>query len=102
MQSHDDFGPSRMTVAPESHGIVRRVASESHDRRNGAGEGPSESHLSHTYIGATATCDSPGSDSLPPRWTNAVVLALVAAILDLEQRRGRANVRTPMDEGRSA
>jgi hypothetical protein len=34
--------------------------------------------------------------------TNAVVLALVRALLDLEQRRTRGTVRPPMDERRIA
>ena len=33
---------------------------------------------------------------------NVVILALVAALLDLEQRRNRGKVRPPMDRDRSA
>ena len=36
------------------------------------------------------------------RPSNAVVLALVVAILDLEQRRARGKVRPPMDRRRIA
>jgi hypothetical protein len=39
---------------------------------------------------------------LPVRSTNTVVLALLAAILDLEQRRVIANVRHPLKPARSA
>jgi hypothetical protein len=38
----------------------------------------------------------------PSRPTNIVILALVAALLDLEQCRGRGKVRPPMDRRRSA
>jgi len=40
--------------------------------------------------------------AVEPRPTNAVVYALVVALLDLEQRRERGKVRPPMIRRRSA
>ena len=39
--------------------------------------------------------------AVAPRSTNVVVLALAAALLDLEQHRDRGKVRRPMDRRRS-
>jgi hypothetical protein len=53
----------------------------------------------------SANPTSPGNEQqcpLAPRPANAVVLALVVAILDLERRRDRGKVVTPMPRTRSA
>ena len=44
----------------------------------------------------------PGLAAAPARPANVVVLALVAALLDLEHRRNRGKVRPPMDCDRLA
>jgi hypothetical protein len=53
-------------------------------------------------LAARSAPRDPEPAAVPARPANVVVLALVAALLDLEQHRGRGKVRPPMDRDRPA
>jgi hypothetical protein len=73
--------------------------------RAAARSGVLEAHLAHRdRAPASGLAPRPPVDGAPvgAHSANIVILAVVVALLDLEQRRDRGKVRPPMDLDRSA